>query len=130
MIGDLKYKLKNMEEELQTANKCENTSLKTMQYYCDISILSAVLSMKERFISALLLQEHRKDIELKEMRRRVGDLEEFVESHLPSSLVYTYRPLERGKTSLLLAKKLLLNCIFLPKLFRHFPSFSSISPAS
>ena len=59
-----------------------------MQYYFNISILSAVLSMKERFVSALLLEEHRKDIELKEMRRRVGDLEEFVESHLPSSLVY------------------------------------------
>ena len=47
----------------------------------------AVLSMKERLISSLLSQEHRKETELKEMRRRVGDLEEFVLSHFPSSLV-------------------------------------------
>ena len=43
--------------------------------------------MKERLISALLSQEHRKEAELKEMRSRVGDLEEFVLSHFPSSLV-------------------------------------------
>ena len=43
--------------------------------------------MKERLISSLLSQEHRKETELKEMRRRVGDLEEFVLSHFPSSLV-------------------------------------------
>ena len=47
----------------------------------------AVLSLKERLISALLSQEHRKETELKEMKRRVGDLEEFVLSYFPSSLV-------------------------------------------
>ena len=43
--------------------------------------------MKERLISSLLSQEHRKETELKEMRKRVGDLEEFALSHFPSSLV-------------------------------------------
>ena len=43
--------------------------------------------MKGRLISSLLSQEHRKETELKEMRRRVGDLEEFALSYFPSSLV-------------------------------------------
>ena len=43
--------------------------------------------MKERLISALLSQDRRKETELNKMRRRVGDLEEFVLSHFPSSLV-------------------------------------------
>ena len=43
--------------------------------------------MKERLISSLLSQEHRKGTELKEMRKRIVDLEEFVLSHFPSSLV-------------------------------------------
>ena len=41
--------------------------------------------MKERLISSLLSQEHRKETE--QMRRRVGDLEEFVLSHFPFPLV-------------------------------------------
>ena len=59
--------------------------------YCDElflkNILLTVLSMKERLISSLLSQEQRKKTELKEMRRRVGDLEEFVLSHFPFPLV-------------------------------------------
>ena len=43
--------------------------------------------MKEQCISSLLSQEHKKETELNEMRRRVGDLEEFVLSCFPSSLV-------------------------------------------
>ena len=46
-----------------------------------------MLSMKERLISSLLSQKQRKKTELKEMRRRVGDLEEFVLSHFPFPLV-------------------------------------------
>ena len=40
-----------------------------------------MLSEKERFVSALLSQEESNKTELKEMRRRVRDLEEFVQSH-------------------------------------------------
>ena len=43
--------------------------------------------MKERLISSLLSQGHGKETELKKMKRRVGNLEEFVLSRFPSSLV-------------------------------------------
>ena len=46
-----------------------------------------MLSIKEQLISSLLSQEHGKETELKEMRKSVRDLEEFVLSHFPSSLV-------------------------------------------
>ena len=34
VMADLKYKLKNIEEVMQTANKCENNSV--CNIYCDI----------------------------------------------------------------------------------------------
>ena len=52
-----------------------------------VQIYYAVLSMKERLISSLLSQEHRKESEMKEMRRRVVQLMEFVLTQFPSSLV-------------------------------------------
>ena len=47
-----------------------------------------MLSLKERFISSLLSVDRRKETELKDKRKRVEDLEEFILSHLSSSLVH------------------------------------------
>ena len=52
-----------------------------------LTFFYSVLSVKEKLISSLLSHEQEKETELKEMKKRNGDLEEFVLSHFPSSLV-------------------------------------------
>ena len=73
MIAELSTKLQSVEEDLETANKCE--ILFSNNYINAHLNFIAVLVMRDRLISSLLSEEHRMETELNEMKIELKERE-------------------------------------------------------
>ena len=67
--ADLTDRLQCFEEDLKTANECENL-------LCGMSIifLIAVLKMREKAISGMMAAVHRRDTDVEEREERISNL--------------------------------------------------------